>query len=278
MGTLSSAPNWDNHSRAQASRQWRKQSAMMGQHVTDAIVAAADVKHDMRILDVACGSGEPAISIATLLNGTGEVIGVDLAQSALQTATERAAQRQLNNVRFQSADAHQLPFPDNSFDRVTSRLGVMFFDDLPRALLDMHRVLRPSGKAVLLAWGPMDQPYFETTIDAVLRAMPGASLPESAKKMFVFGQHGVLAQRMLDAGFSTADEKFSKEPWVWPGTPADVWEYFQEVAVPFAPLLKSIPPEHRGEVDAAVLQAITRYYDGQEIKFTATVNITSATK
>src|SRR5713101_4690550 len=68
MSTPSTPPNWDNHSRAQASRQWRRQSATMGQNVTDAIVAATQVTHGMRVLDVACGSGEPAISIATLLN------------------------------------------------------------------------------------------------------------------------------------------------------------------------------------------------------------------
>src|SRR5205809_197878 len=86
---LMTTPNWDNHSRAQASRQWRKQSAIMGQNVTEAIVAAAQVEPGMSVLDVACGSGEPAISIATLLNGSGEVIGVDLSQGALQIATER---------------------------------------------------------------------------------------------------------------------------------------------------------------------------------------------
>ena len=271
-------PNWDNHSRAQASRQWRKQSAMMGQHVTEAIVATAQVKQGMRVLDVACGSGEPAISIATLLNGTGEVIGIDLAQAALQTATERATQRQLTNVCFQPADAHALPFPDSSFDRVTSRLGVMFFSDLPRALREMHRVLKTGGRIVLLAWGPMDQPYFETTIGVILRALPDTTLPDSAKNIFAFGQPGVLSQNLADAGFSAVEERFSVEPWVWPGTPTEVWEYFQDVAVPFAPLLKSIPLEKRSDVDAAVLQAIGRYYNGQEIRFTATVNSTSGSK
>lgn len=251
---------------------------MMGQHVTDTIVAAAQVAQGMRVLDVACGSGEPAISIATLLNGTGEVIGIDLAQAALQTATERATQRQLANVRFQPADAHDVPFPDNSFDRVTSRLGVMFFSNLPGALREMHRVLKPDGKAVLLAWGPMNQPYFDTTIGTVLHFMPGSTLPDSAENMFVFGQPGVLAQKLTNAGFKAVEEKFSTQPWIWPGTPAEVWEYFQDVAVPFAPLLKSIPPEKRNDIDAAVLQAIGRYYDGKEIRFTATVNITSGSK
>jgi hypothetical protein len=65
-------------------------------------------------------------------------------------------------------------------------------------------------------------------------------------------------------------------PWTWPGTPEEVWEYFQEVAVPFAPLLKSIPDEQRQEIDNEVLGAIGKYCDGASIKFTATVNITVA--
>jgi ubiquinone/menaquinone biosynthesis C-methylase UbiE len=278
MDTASTIPNWDNHSRAQASLQWRKQSAIMGQRVTEAIIAAAQVAQGMQVLDIACGSGEPAISIATQLNGTGGVTGIDLSQSALGVATERARQRQLTNITFQLADAHQLPFPDDTFDRITSRLGVMFFNDLPRALREMHRVMKPGGRAVLLAWGPMDQPYFETTIGTVLRTVPGAQLPESSKGMFTFGEPRSLAQKLIDAGFIMVEEKFSKEPWVWPGTPQDVWEYFQDVAVPFAPLLKSIPPEVRHDLDAAVREAISRYYDGHEIKFTATVNITSGRK
>src|SRR5205807_9183342 len=185
--------------------------AIMGEKVTDAIVAAAQVTHGMHVLDVACGSGEPAIPIATLLNGTGKVIGVDLSQSALDIATERARQRQLLNMHFQPADAHQLPFPDNSFDRITCRFGVMFFDDLPHTLGEMHRVLKPGGRVVLLAWGSMDQPYFETTIGAVLRTVPGASLPESARHMFAFGEPGSLAQRLIAAGFTSAEEKFSSE-------------------------------------------------------------------
>jgi ubiquinone/menaquinone biosynthesis C-methylase UbiE len=278
MDSPSAKSDWNNFSRANASRQWRRQSAVMGQNVTEAIVEAAQVARGMRVLDIACGTGEPSISIATLLNGTGEVVGMDISPEALNIAEERATQRQLSNVRFQQADAHDLPFPESSFDRITSRLGVMFFADLPRALSEIHRVLKPCGRAVLLAWGPMEQPYFETTIGAVLRALPGAKLPESATKMFAFGRSGILSQRLIDAGFTTADEKIVTRPWSWPGDPEDVWAYFQEVAVPFAPLLKSVPQELRNKVDNAVVQAISPYYDGKEIKFTAIVNIASAMK
>jgi ubiquinone/menaquinone biosynthesis C-methylase UbiE len=278
MTNATNTPDWNSHARVHASQKWRRQSAAMGSDFTHAIVGAAQIASGMSVLDIACGTGEPAISVATLLEGTGEVVGVDLSPGPLQAAEERAAQRGLANVRFQQADAHDLPFLAGSFHRVTSRLGVMFFADLPRALREMHRVLKPGGRVALLAWGPMEQPYFQTTIGTVLRMFPGATVRDSDKVMFAFGQPGVLAQKLRDAGFAEVEEKFSVLPWTWPGSPEEAWEYFQEVTVPFAPLLRSIPVERRAQVDAEVLRAISRYFDGTEIKFTATANITCAKK
>lgn len=273
MALPANAADWNSFGRANASQKWRKQSAAMDSDMTRAIVEVAEVAQSMRVLDVACGTGEPAISIAALV-GNGEVVGVDLSPGPLKIA----AQRSLTNATFQQADAHHLPFPDNNFDRITSRLGVMFFSDLPRAVAEMHRVLKPGGKAVLLVWGPMDQPYFTTTIGTVLRMRPGAAVPEQGRRMFALGSGGVLSQTLRQAGFSSAEERLVTVPWTWPGTPEEVWEYFQDVTVPFAQLLQSIPAERRAEIDAEVLRSITRYYDGESIKFTATVNIAVAVK
>lgn len=271
-------PDWNSFSRANASQQWRKQSASMGRDMTQAIVAAAQVAPGMSVLDVACGTGEPAISLAMLLKGSGEIMGVDISPGPLKIAEERAVQLGLANMKFQRADAHNLPFPDNSFDRVTSRLGVMFFSDLPRALGEIRRVLRPGGRTTLLAWGTMEQPYFQTTVGTLLRLLPGLSVPDSGRKMFAFGSPDTLPQLLRDAGFAAVEENFLTVPWTWPGQPEEVWQYFQEVTVPFAALLQSIPEAQREQTDAGVVRAIARYYDGKEIKFTATVNITSACK
>jgi ubiquinone/menaquinone biosynthesis C-methylase UbiE len=270
-------PDWDHFGRATAAREWRKQSAAMGRSVTELIVQAADASPGMRILDVACGTGEPTISLAKLLDGKGEVVGIDLSPQALKVAQERLVGHQLSNVQFQLADVHQLPFPGNTFDRITSRLGIMFFQDLPEAMEELRRVLKPQGRIALLAWGPVEQPYFETMAGTVLRTLD-TSIPGSAGSMFAFGTVGVLTRVLSDAGFKSIQERLEIVPWTWPGTPEEVWAYFQEVAVPFAPLLKSIPIDRRAEVDEAVLRAISKYFDGNEIRFTATVNITSAVK
>jgi ubiquinone/menaquinone biosynthesis C-methylase UbiE len=271
-------PDWNSFGRANASQKWRKQSAAMGSDMTRAIVEAARAEPGMHVLDIACGTGEPAISLAAVLAGSGEVVGVDVSPGPIKIAEDRAAQRGFTNATFQQADAHELPFSDNGFDCITSRLGVMFFSDLPRALAEMHRVLKPGKRATLLVWGPMQQPYFDTTIGAVLRMLPGAVVPESGRKMFALSGDGILSQALRKSGFSSAEERLVTIPWTWPGTPEEVWEYFQEVTVPFAPLLRSIPPERREEIDAEVLRAISQYYDGTSIRFTATVNITVAEK
>ena len=233
----------------------------------------------MRVLDVACGTGEPSISLAVGLHGSGEVTGIDISSEPLKIAEDRAKERGLTNAKFQLADVHALPFANESFDRITSRLGVMFFTDLSRAFSEMWRVLKPGGTATLLAWGPFEQqPYFQATIGTVLRLLPGTEVPESGKKVFVFGEAGLLPHAFRNAGFTRIEERLVQVPYIWPGPPEEIWEYFQNVAVPFAPLMQSISEDNHKQIDEAVLQEIGRYYDGKETKLTAMVNITTAAK
>ena len=96
--------------------------------------------------------------------------------------------------------------------------------------------------------------------------------------MFALGENGVLSHALRQAGFLQVKEELVTVPWTWMGTPEEVWEYFQEVTVPFASLIQSIPADRRDEIDAEVLKAISQYYDGTCIKFTATVNIAVAAK
>ncbi len=214
----------------------------MGSGMTEAIVAAAKVEPGMRVLDIACGTGEPSITIARLLQGSGEVIGVDISSGPLAVATARAKQHGLSNVRFQEADVHHLPFPDNNFDRITSRLGVMFFADLPKALREMHRVLKPGGRVTLLAWGKFAQPYFATTIGTVLKILPDVG-NESCGQEYESIRHSRMCWLVTIARswLSQVEENLNYVPWTWPGTAEEVWEYFQDVAVPFQPTLHADP-------------------------------------
>ena len=250
----------------------------MGTPLTELIVREADVQPNMRVLDVACGTGEPAISIATQLNGTGEVVAADISESPLKIGQERAQQRGLNNIRFQIANVHELSFEDARFDRVTSRLGLMFFSDLPKALREIHRVLRPGGKFAAVGWGPMQQPYFETTIGTILKLNPQLELPKSGAAMFKFGETGTLTRELKAAGFAEATDELREVDWTWHGTPQDVWEYFQAVTIPFSPLIQAVPSERRAEIDSAVIASIANHAEGDRIPFRGKFVLAKATR
>ena len=98
-------------------------------------------------LDVATGAGFTAMTLAPLVH---EVVGTDLTEERLAQARRLAGERGLSNVRFQTADATALPFPDASFDLVTSRFAPHHFTDLRRGLQEIVRVLKPGGQVIIL--------------------------------------------------------------------------------------------------------------------------------
>lgn len=267
---------WDSFARLNAGERFKAQSAEMGAAVTEAIVEAASVAPGMCVLDLACGSGEPSISIAALLQGAGHVTGVDMAAAPLEVARQRAGNRGLQNVDYLQADVHALPFAGQSFDRVTSRLGVMFFSDLPKALAEMRRVLKPAGRVALLAWGAIEQPYFEATIGTILRLRPELAVPPAARAMFTFGVPGTLAAALAEAGFIAVEERLRSLPWDWHGPPREMWDYFRGVTVPFRALLEKV--DGAPEVDRAVLSALAERFDGEYVRTQAQMVVATAVR
>ena len=100
-------------------------------------------------LDVACGTGDFAIDLAAQSQVTG-VVGLDFARPMLPLAVEKSRRSSSVPTDYVAGDAHSLPFPDDSFICVTVGFGVRNFVDLPRALSEMARVLRPGGRLVVL--------------------------------------------------------------------------------------------------------------------------------
>ena len=269
---------WGNQYRLVASERWKAKSAAMGRHVTEALVEYARPQPGMQVLDVASGTGEPAISLAGRVGKQGHVTALDLSDDLLAIAKRRAEARRLENFRTQQADAHSLPFPDNSFDLATSRFGVMFFNDSVGALRELFRVLRPGARACFLAWGTFDQPYWQSMMGVVHHQVGGPLLQAGGPDPFRFSEAGSLSAVLRDAGFHDLDEQTKTVPWTWPGTPEEVWEQAREVAVPFRPMLDRVPAEMWPQIHAAVHAAVGKYYDGEKVDFGASVVLASGAK
>ena len=278
MTSLSNSnEQWGNSYRLIASEKWKAKSAAMGRDVTDALVEYARPESGMNVLDLASGTGEPAISLASRVGFEGHVTALDLSSDLLAIAAERAQQRGLKNFSTQQADAHRLPFPDQSFDLVTSRFGVMFFQDCERALREVIRVLKPGAQAYFLAWGPFEQPYWSSTMGVVLDHVGGPAIEPGGPDPFRFCNPGSLSSVMRKAGFGDVKEETRTVPWTWPGTAEEVWEQAQAVATPFLPLLQRIPAGKKDAIDQNAITVIQQYADGDSIKFGAIVVLASGT-
>jgi ubiquinone/menaquinone biosynthesis C-methylase UbiE len=248
----------------------------MGGAVTEAFVEYSRPLPGMKVLDLASGTGEPAISVAERVGPQGSVAAVDQSAELLEIAAERARNKGLSNLTTQQADAHTLPFTDRSFDLATCRFGVMFFADPKRALTELRRVLKPGARACFAAWAPIEQPYWQSTMKIVQRHVGGAMLPAGGADPFRFSPAGSLSEVLRSAGFQEAEESIRNLPWTWLGDPEEVFEYACAVAAPFRPMLERVSEEMWPTIRAEATAAIERYRVGDEIRFGADVVLASA--
>jgi demethylmenaquinone methyltransferase/2-methoxy-6-polyprenyl-1,4-benzoquinol methylase len=101
------------------------------------------------VLDIATGTGDLALLIEKILKPE-SIIGCDISEGMMQVAREKCRRKGITNIRFEKEDCTALSYPDNSFDALTSSFGVRNFQELEKALGEMHRVLRPGGHLVIL--------------------------------------------------------------------------------------------------------------------------------
>ena len=273
MSASNPAP-WGSSFRLVAAEKWKAKSAGLGNAGTEALVEYSCPTPGMHILDLASGTGEPGISLAQRVR-QGSVTAVDQSSELLDIAAKRARDKNLLNFTTQQADAHQLPFADQSFDLATCRFGVMFFTDAERALAELRRVLKPGARGCFVAWGPIEQPYWQTTMKIVHRHVGGAMLEPGGASPFRFSAAGSLSAVLTASGFHEVEESTRNLPWTWPGDAEEAFEYFCAVSAPFRPMLERVPAEQWPTIRAEAKAAIERYRVGDEIRFGADVVLAS---
>jgi SAM-dependent methyltransferase len=270
---------WLDDATCAAWRKWHDKSVHFWGELTRELLAVAQLAPGQRVLDLAGGTGDPALAVAAAVGPTGHVVVTDLAPQMLEIARENATRAGLRNLSYEVVDAHTMPYPDASFDRVTCRLGVMFFWDCQMALREIRRVLKPGGVVAFVCWGPVDRnEYMRLATGAFNRRQPLPPPPPGAPHPARFGRPGSLSAELRAAGFTTCEEKSLTVTQRWPGPPEEVWTRQYEISAPLRPYFDSFAPEVKAEAIKETIAGFAQHYDGREVVARSAIVAAAATR
>jgi arsenite methyltransferase len=148
-----------------------------------------------RVLDIGSGPGLLADEMAAAVGPTGSVCGIDTSEPMLDMSRKRCATRTW--VEFRQADATRLPYPDGSFDAAVSTQVYEYVPDIPAAFAELHRILRPGGRAVVL-----DTDYGSLILHTGDKARMARILAAWSEHFVHAELPRTLSRQLRDAGFT----------------------------------------------------------------------------
>jgi ubiquinone/menaquinone biosynthesis C-methylase UbiE len=271
-------------------REWRASAYFWQKHagtirtmfdpVTEALIDDAGIMEGDAVLDVAGGAGEPSLTIAERVGPTGSVTYSDVVVEMVAAAESEAKRRGLTNVAFRQCSAESLPFEDNSFDAVVSRLGVMFFPDPVAALREMLRVAKREGLISLAVWSKSElNPFSYLITNVVARHFePVATVDPNAPGAFRFAEPGTLAALFKNAGATEVRERALKFHIAAPISPKKFWEMRSETSGTLREKLLTLPVQQQDRVAKEVQDAVGEFFPDNQMNFPAQMIIVTGRK
>ena len=242
------------------------------------LVADARLRPGMRVLDIGSGTGYPALLAGEVVGATGQVAGIDLAESMLAVASRKAKAREMSHVTFRTGDATALPFDASSFDAVISRFCLMFLPEITKALKDMVRVLKPGGYVAAAVWSaPEKNPFIRIPMDVIKSIVTLPPPDPDAPGVFRLAKPGELKGLMEGAGLTP----LSEEEFLANVTYATAEEFFNSVldlAGPLQNIFAKLTAEQKAQAQRDIINVVNTYQRQGQIVFPIAVRFVAAYK
>jgi len=238
-----------------------------GASITEKLLQLSDPRPGDRVLELACGPGGLGLAAAERVLPGGEVVLSDVVAEMTSIAAQRAEARGLTNVTTAVLDLEQIDQPDESYDIVLCREGLMFAVDPGGAAQEIRRVLRPAGRVALAVWGPRDRnPWLGAVLDSV-RAQLGAPIPPPGiPGPFALEDAGRLTSVLEGADLSAVTVSELDVP-LRIGSFEEWWERTTALAGPLAKMLESLHPDAAQELRARAQEAAKPYQTAAGLEF-----------
>jgi ubiquinone/menaquinone biosynthesis C-methylase UbiE len=265
-----------------SARYWDKYRALIEQMfapLTSGLVEQARIEIGQDALDIGGGSGEPSLTISSIVGPKGSVMYTDPVQGMVETAQAEAGRRGLTNIYFRQCSADDLPFADCTFDVAVGRLSAMFFLDPLVAVREALRVILEDGYVSFAVWGPKEaNPFFSTVTDVMDRFAQVPPQDPDAPDAFRFAVLGKLAGILEKAGAKNVTERqlnFQIEAAI---SFEQFWQSRTEMSETLRKRMAGLAPTQLPIIKQAVTDATRRYFVGGTMSFPAEALIVSGRK
>ena len=233
------------------------------------------------VLELACGAGGLGLAIADQVRPGGRVVLSDVAPEMVAIASTRAARHAqvggaATQVSAQVLDLEQIDMPDDSFDIVVCREGLMFALDPVRAAREIARVLRPGGRAAIAVWGPRDRnPWLGVLADAVHQHTGTPVPPTGTPGPFSLGADGALETTLTAAGLEQVSLQSVDIP-THDASFDDYWQLRTDLAGPLKQRLAVLPVHDLIAIREMVRERLSRYQTSDGLRVPGLAYVGSA--
>jgi ubiquinone/menaquinone biosynthesis C-methylase UbiE len=245
---------------------WEKWDAVIMDQmrpVSTAIIDGLALSEDAHVLDIASGTGEPGLTVASLAP-KGRVVLTDLSAEMLDVAARRASAQGVDNVETKVCSADDLPFDDATFDAVSVRFGFMFFPDLAAATREFVRVLKPGGRLGASVWiNPDKNPWTTILMQAIATEIEVPKPDPDAPNMYRCAAPGQISALYEDAGLRGVAE-WDVDVDLVTDTADEYWQVMSEHVSLAIALLEKVDAATRERIRAAAIAQVEPFArDGQ---------------
>ena len=254
--------SWD--SVASGWQKWWKTFENGAQNLSNHLVELAKINAGSKVLDIATGIGEPAITAAKKIRGgSGHVLGTDISPQMLSIARQRATSFGLQDViEFKEGDAETISLPASAFDAVLCRWGLMFLPDLKEGLSNIYRSMANGGHIAAAVWATPDKvPFLSVSMNTVVNETGKPMPPSGTPGPFKLADQKALTDALSDCGFkSVTVERINV---IFTFSSAEEYTQFNRaIAAPINAMLADQPQARKEEIWKAVTESASKYTDG----------------
>lgn len=261
---------------------WRRRDELLRKGaapVAKRMLELSGISSGSRLLDIASGTGEPAISAAQIVGESGKVIGTDLVDEMLAVAREKIAGMNLDNIEFYCIDAETLDFTAGSFDAVTIRWGLMFMPEPQACLAAAHKALKQGGRISLACWAaPEKNPFVGVLMKTLSKYMDIPVPLPGTPGIFAFADPERLRDVLASAGFRNIVLEEMEIDVVEVDDGRAYWEAISDLAAPVMALVRQLDGPTRSSYIDEVIEVADALKQGKTLRMKGTTWVVSADK